>query len=46
MLFRSKYGIEFLSMGYASALAIVMLVFTLVAGQVFLRRLGLFDLKD
>ncbi|EYR83869.1 sugar ABC transporter permease [Shinella sp. 838] len=41
-----KYGIEFLSMGYASALAIVMLVFTLVAGQVFLRRLGLFDLKD
>ena len=33
-------------MGYASALAIVMLVFTLVAGQVFLRRLGLFDLKD
>lgn len=41
-----KYGIEFLSMGYASALAIIMLVFTLVAGQVFLRRLGLFDLKD
>jgi multiple sugar transport system permease protein len=41
-----KYGIEFLSMGYASALAIVMLVFTLIAGQVFLRRLGLFDLKD
>ncbi|MGB3814468.1 MAG: sugar ABC transporter permease [Shinella sp.] len=41
-----KFGIEYLSMGYASALAIVMLVFTLVAGQVFLRRLGLFDLKD
>jgi multiple sugar transport system permease protein len=41
-----KYGIEFLSMGYASALAIVMLVFTLVAGQVFLRRLDLFDLKE
>jgi multiple sugar transport system permease protein len=41
-----KYGIEYLSMGYASALAIVMLVFTLVAGQVFLRRLDLFDLRS
>lgn len=40
-----KHGIEFLSMGYASAIAVVMLVFTLIAGQVFLRRLGLFDLK-
>lgn len=40
-----KHGIEFLSMGYASAIAIVMLVFTLMAGQVFLRRLDLFDLK-
>ncbi|MGL4281827.1 MAG: carbohydrate ABC transporter permease [Albidovulum sp.] len=41
-----KYGIEFLSMGYASALAIVMLAFTLIGGQVFLRRLDLFDLKN
>lgn len=40
-----KHGIEFLSMGYASSLAIVMLVFTLVVAQVFLRRLDLFDLK-
>lgn len=40
-----KHGIEFLSMGYASAIAIVMLVFTLFVGQIFLRRLNLFDLR-
>lgn len=37
-----KNGIEFLSMGYAAALAIVMLVITIVASQAFLRRTGLF----
>lgn len=40
-----KHGIEFLSMGYASSIAIIMLIFTLFVGQVFLRRLNLFDLK-
>ena len=40
-----KHGIEFLSMGYASTIAIVMLIFTLFVGQIFLRRLDLFDLK-
>lgn len=40
-----KHGIEFLSMGYASAIALVMLVFTLIVAQVFLRRLDLFDVK-
>lgn len=40
-----KHGIEFLSMGYASAIALVMLVFTLIVAQVFLRQLDLFDLK-
>lgn len=37
-----KNGIEFLSMGYAAALAIVMLTCTLVGSQAFLRRAGLF----
>lgn len=41
-----KQGIEFLSMGYASAIAIVMLLFTLFVGQVFLRNLNLFDLRS
>ena len=40
-----KYGIEFLSMGYVSAIAIIMLIFTLFVGQIFLRRLNLFDVK-
>ncbi|CCN36176.1 putative ABC-type transport systems, permease component [Vibrio nigripulchritudo SO65] len=40
-----KQGIEFLEMGYASSIAIVMLIFTLIVSQVFLRKLGLFDLK-
>ncbi len=37
-----KHGIEFLSMGYAAAIAIIMLVCTLVGSQIFLRRTGLF----
>ena len=37
-----KNGIEFLSMGYAAALAIVMLVFTIVISQTLLRRADLF----
>lgn len=41
-----KHGIEFLSMGYASTIAIIMLLFALFIAQIFLRRLNLFDLKD
>jgi multiple sugar transport system permease protein len=37
-----KQGIEFLSIGYAAAIAISMLVITIVAAQVFLRRTGFF----
>ncbi len=37
-----KNGIEFLSMGYAAALAIVMLIFTIVVSQTLLRRADLF----
>ena len=37
-----KQGVEFLSMGYAAAIAIVMLVITIVAAQLFLRRMRLF----
>ncbi|MCP4385344.1 MAG: sugar ABC transporter permease [Hyphomicrobiales bacterium] len=40
-----KQGIEFLSMGYAAALAIVMLIITIVASQVFLRRINMFRPK-
>lgn len=40
-----KQGIEFLAMGYAAALTIVMLVVTIVASQAFLRRVGLFRPK-
>lgn len=40
-----KQGIEFLAMGYAASLTIVMLVVTLVASQAFLRRIGLFRPK-
>ena len=40
-----KNGIEFLSMGYAAALSIVMLIVTLVASQSFLRRARLFRPK-
>lgn len=41
-LFAYKQGIEFLSMGYAAAIAIVMLVMTIVAAQLFLRRMRMF----
>lgn len=40
-----KQGIEFLAMGYAAALAIVMLVVTIAASQTFLRRVDLFRPK-
>jgi multiple sugar transport system permease protein len=40
-----KNGIEFLSMGYAAALTIIMLVLTIVASQSFLRRVALFRPK-
>jgi multiple sugar transport system permease protein len=40
-----KQGIEFLSLGYAAAIAIVMLVVTLAASQALLRRVGLFHPK-
>ncbi|MEM6463658.1 MAG: sugar ABC transporter permease [Pseudomonadota bacterium] len=40
-----KQGIEFLSMGYAAALAIVMLIITIIASQAFLRRINLFRPK-
>ena len=36
-----KHGIEFLSMGYAAAIAIVMLAVAILASQIFLRRLRL-----
>lgn len=41
-LFAYKQGIEFLSMAYAAAIAIVMLVMTIVAAQLFLRRMRMF----
>lgn len=37
-----KQGIEFLSIGYAAAIAISMLVITIFAAQVFLRQTGFF----
>jgi multiple sugar transport system permease protein len=40
-----KQGIEFLAMGYAASLTIVMLVVTIVASQAFLRRARLFRPK-
>jgi multiple sugar transport system permease protein len=40
-----KQGIEFLAMGYAATLAIVMLVVTIIASQAFLRRIDLFRPK-
>ncbi|MDA0990727.1 MAG: sugar ABC transporter permease [Verrucomicrobia bacterium] len=40
-----KQGLEFLSMGYAAAIAIVMLIMTIVAAQTFLRRMNLFQPK-
>lgn len=44
-LFAYKQGIEFLSMGYAAAIAIVMLIITIVSAQVFLRRMNMFTPK-
>jgi multiple sugar transport system permease protein len=41
-----KHGIDFLSMGYASALAVVMLIITIIASQVFLRRLNLLQSSE
>jgi multiple sugar transport system permease protein len=40
-----KQGIQFLSMGYAAAIAIVMLIITAVSAQIFLRRARLFHPK-
>ncbi|MFN3605978.1 MAG: carbohydrate ABC transporter permease [Cypionkella sp.] len=40
-----KQGLEFLSMGYAAAIAIVMLILTIIIAQVFLRRTNLFQPK-
>lgn len=40
-----KQGIEFLSLGYAAAIAIVMLIVTIVASQALLRKVGLFKPK-
>jgi multiple sugar transport system permease protein len=37
-----KQGFEFLAVGYAAALAVVMLVMSIAASQVFLRRIALF----
>ena len=37
-----NHGIKFLSMGYAAAITILMLVVTIVACQVFLRRTAMF----
>ena len=37
-LFAYKHGIEFLSMGYAGAIAIIMLIMTILFAQAFLRR--------
>lgn len=41
-----KHGLDFLSMGYASTIAIVMLIIIIVASQVFLRRLKLLQPRD
>jgi multiple sugar transport system permease protein len=40
-----KQGLEFLSMGYAATIAIVMLIMTIVVAQTFLRRMNLFQPK-
>lgn len=37
-LYAYKQGIEFLSMGYAGSIAIVMLIITIVVAQIFLRK--------
>ena len=40
-----KQGLEFLEMGYAAAIAIVMLIMTIIFSQVFLRRIDMFRPK-
>ncbi|MCY4459220.1 MAG: sugar ABC transporter permease [Albidovulum sp.] len=40
-----KQGLEFLEMGYAAAIAIVMLVATIIFSQAFLRRINMFRPK-
>ena len=37
-LYAFKHGIEYLSMGYAGSIAIVMLIITIVVAQIFLRK--------
>ena len=45
-LYAFKHGIEFLSMGYAGSIAIVMLIITIVVAQIFLRKTKLLQPKD
>ncbi len=45
-LYAFKHGIEFLSMGYAGSIAIVMLIITIVVAQIFLRKNKLLLPKD
>ena len=45
-LYAFKHGIEFLSMGYAGSIAIVMLIITIVVAQIFLRKNKLLQPKD
>ena len=45
-LYAFKHGIEFLSMGYAGSIAIVMLIITIVVAQIFLRKNKLLTPKD
>jgi multiple sugar transport system permease protein len=45
-LYAFKHGIEYLSMGYAGSIAIVMLIITIVVAQIFLRKNKLLQPKD
>ena len=45
-LYAFKHGIEFLSMGYAGSIAIVMLIITIVVAQIFLRKNKLLTPKE
>ena len=45
-LYAFKHGIEYLSMGYAGSIAIVMLIITIVVAQIFLRKNKLLLPKD
>ena len=40
-----KQGLEFLEMGYAAAIAIIMLIMTIIFAQIFLRRINMFRPK-